>query len=94
MSVLGVVVLALIGGSSLLGPLAPLVGQAAHSGVQAPDVNIDPVRALNAAQQSAGGTALGLGLAVAAAAIGGTVGSKMWPGKNKNTGTSTGHAAN
>ncbi len=94
LSVLGILALALIGGSSLLGPLAQLAGQAAQSGVQAPDVNIDPVQALNTARQSAGGTALGLGLAVAAAAIGGTIGSKMWPGKNKNTDHPTRHAAN
>lgn len=84
LSVLGILALALIGGSALLGPLAQLVGQAAHSGVQAPNVRIDPSQALDAARQTAGGTALGLGLAVAAAALGGTVGSKIWPGKNKH----------
>lgn len=86
LSVLGILALALIGGSALLGPLAQLVGQAAQSGVQAPDVQVDPAQALEAARQTAGSTALGLGLAVAAAAIGGTVGSKLWPGKNKSNG--------
>ena len=81
LSVLGILAIALIGGSALLGPLAQLAGQAAQSGAQPPNVTIDPAQALNAARQSAGATALSLGLAVAAAAIGGTVGSKIWPGK-------------
>jgi hypothetical protein len=84
LSVLGILAIALIGGSALLGPLAQLAGQAAQSGARPPNVDIDPVQALNAARQSAGVTALSLGLAVAAAAIGGTVGSKIWPGKNKD----------
>jgi hypothetical protein len=41
---------------------------------------------LNTARHSAGWTALGLGAAVAAAAIGGIAGSKMWPGR-RNTDT-------
>jgi hypothetical protein len=84
LSVLGILAIALIGGSALLGPLAQLAGHAAQSGAQPPNVTIDPAQALNAARQSAGATALSLGLAVAAAAIGGTIGSKIWPGKNKN----------
>jgi hypothetical protein len=83
LSVLGILAIALIGGSALLGPLAQLAGHAAQSGAQPPNVNVDPAQALAAARQSAGGTALGLGLAVIAAAIGGTVGSKIWPGKQK-----------
>ena len=81
LSVLGILAIALIGGSALLGPLAQLAGQAAESGAQAPNVTVDPAQALDAARQSAGATALSLGLAVVAAAIGGTVGSKIWPGK-------------
>ena len=85
LSVLGILALALIGGSALLGPLAQLASQAPDAATQAAqNADIDPVQALNTARQSAGGTALGLGLAVAAAAIGGTVGSKMWPGKKKD----------
>jgi hypothetical protein len=86
LSVLGILAIALIGGSALLGPLAQLAGHAAQSGAQPPNVNIDPAQALSAARHSAGGTALGLGLAVIAAAIGGTVGSKIWPGKSKDVG--------
>jgi hypothetical protein len=86
LSVLGILAIALIGGSALLGPLAQLAGDAAQSGAKAPNVNVDPAQVLNAARQSAGATALSLGLAVAAAAIGGTIGSKIWPGKkNKDT---------
>jgi hypothetical protein len=81
LSVLGILAIALIGGSALLGPLAQLAGHAAQSGAQPPNVNIDPAQALETARQSAGATALSLGLAVAAAAIGGTIGSKIWPGK-------------
>jgi hypothetical protein len=84
LSVLGILALALIGGSALFGPLAELAGTAAQSGVQPPNVDVDPAQALDTARRTAGGTALGLGLAVAAAAIGGTVGSKIWPGKNNN----------
>jgi hypothetical protein len=89
LSVLGILAIALIGGSALLGPLAQLAGHAAQSGAQPPNVNIDPVQALNTARQSAGATALSLGLAVAAAAIGGTVGSKIWPGKKKDNDADT-----
>lgn len=84
LSVLGILAIALIGGSALLGPLAQLAGDAAQSGAKAPNVNVDPAQVLNAARQSAGATALSLGLAVAAAAIGGTIGSKIWPGKKKD----------
>lgn len=82
LSVLGILTLALIGGSALLGPLASLVSQApdaAQSAAQ--NVDVDPVQALAAARQTAGWTALGLGLAVAAAALGGVAGSKIWPGR-------------
>jgi len=87
LSVLGILAIALIGGSALLGPLAQLAGHAAQSGAQPPNVTIDPAQALDTARRSAGATALSLGLAVAAAAIGGSVGSKIWPGKHKNTDT-------
>jgi hypothetical protein len=88
LSVLGILALALIGGSALLGPLASFASQAPDAaGAAAQNTTIDPVQALNTARQSAGWTALGLGAAVAAAAIGGIAGSKMWPAR-KNTNTS------
>jgi hypothetical protein len=82
LSVLGILALALIGGSALLGPLASFASQAPDAaGAAAQNTTIDPAQALNIARQSAGWTALGLGAAVAAAAIGGIAGSKMWPGR-------------
>jgi hypothetical protein len=41
------------------------------------------VLVLRSARQAAGWAALGLGLSVAAAAIGGVVGSKLWPRRTK-----------
>jgi hypothetical protein len=79
LSVLGILALALIGGSALLGPLAGFASQAPDAARAAQDV--DPVQALNTARDTAGWTALGLGAAVAAAAIGGIAGSKIWPGR-------------
>ncbi len=46
-----------------------------------PDIDINPAQALNAARQTAGWTALGLGLAVVATALGGMAGSKIRPGR-------------
>jgi hypothetical protein len=78
LSMLGILVLALIGGSSVLGPLATLLG------AQQQGIVIDPVLVLRSARQAAGWAALGLGLSVAAAAIGGMVGSKLWPRRPKS----------
>jgi hypothetical protein len=77
LSMLGILVLALVGGSSLLGPLATLLG------AQQQGIVIDPVLVLRSARQAAGWAALGLGLSVAAAAIGGMLGSKLWPRRTK-----------
>lgn len=85
LSVLGILGLLLIGGGALLGPLASLLSSAPGA---AQGVDIDPAQALAAARHTAGWTALGLGLAVAAAALGGIAGSKIWPGRN-HTGTTT-----
>jgi hypothetical protein len=78
LSMLGILVLAMIGGGSVLGPLATLLG------AQQQGITIDPVLVLRSARQAAGWAALGLGLSVAAAAIGGMVGSKLWP-RRKNS---------
>jgi hypothetical protein len=79
LSVLGILALALIGGSALLGPLAGFASQAPDAAQAAQ--NVDTAQALNTARDTAGWTALGLGAAVAAAAIGGVAGSKIWPGR-------------
>lgn len=92
LSVLGILALALIGGSALLGPLASFASQAPDAAQAAQNVNVDPAQALNTARDTAGWTALGLGAAVAAAAIGGITGSKIWPGR-KNTDTERRSAA-
>lgn len=86
LSVLGILALALIGGSALLGPLAGFASQAPDAAQAAQ--NVDPAQALNTARETAGWTSLGLGAAAAAAAIGGIAGSKIWPGR-KNTGDTT-----
>ncbi|HVL83997.1 MAG TPA: hypothetical protein VM367_06880 [Pseudonocardia sp.] len=78
LSVLGILALAVIGGSALLGPLADFVTQ---TGAQPENVDVDPAQVLRAARETAGWTALGLGLAAGAAALGGTLGSKIWPGR-------------
>jgi hypothetical protein len=82
LSVLGILALALIGGSALLGPLAGFASQAPDAAQAAQ--NVDTAQALDAARDTAGWTALGLGAAAAAATIGGIAGSKIWPGR-KNT---------
>ena len=88
LSVLGILALALIGGNALLGPLASFASQAPDAAQAAQNVDVDPAQALNTARDTAGWTALGLGAAVAAAAIGGITGSKIWPGR-KNTDDAT-----
>jgi hypothetical protein len=79
LSVLGILALGMIGGSALLGPLADFAGQAAAS-----PPNVDAAQAVAIGREAAGWTALGLGLSAVAAALGGTVGSKMWPGRKQS----------
>ena len=90
LSVLGILALALVSGSALLGPLASFASQAPDAAPAAQNVDVDRVQALNIARDTAGWTALGLGAAAAAAAIGGVTGSKIWPGR-KNTGATERH---
>ena len=93
LSLLGILALALIGGSALLGPLSSLISSTPDAAGQATqaaqNANIDPVQALNTARHTAGWTALALGAAVAAAALGGTAGSKIWPGRKHTDTTGT-----
>ncbi|GHE13944.1 permease [Klenkia taihuensis] len=69
--------LALLGGGALLGPLSQVVGDIGAVGT--PDV--DPAQAADAVTSSASWASLGLGLTIIASALGGVVGSKMWPSK-------------
>jgi hypothetical protein len=85
LSVLGILALALIGGSALLGPLANFAAQAPDAAQSAQ--SIDPAQALDTARDTAGWTALGLGAAAAAAAIGGVAGSKIWPSRRETDAT-------
>jgi hypothetical protein len=81
LSVLGILALTLIGGTALLGPLTSVASQAPNAAQAAQAVDVDPVQALNAARDTAGWAALGLGASVAAAVIGGIAGSRIWPSR-------------
>ena len=81
LSVLGILALTLIGGTALLGPLASVASQAPNAAQATQNVDVDPVQALDAARDTAGWAALGLGASVAAAVIGGIAGSKIWPSR-------------
>jgi len=83
LSLVGILGLALIGGSALLGPLGSIVAQA--PGVSPQDVDVNPTQVLSTARQTAGWTVLGLGLAVVAATLGGAAGSKSQPRRNAPT---------
>lgn len=76
-TVLGLLLLAVIGGGALAGSLADV---AVQSGVQNQAAGVDPAAVTAAARQSAGWSALALGLSVVAAALGGSIGAKLWPG--------------
>lgn len=81
LSVSVLLLLGLLGGTALLGPLATLVSQS--PAVPAPgDLPVDPATAASIARQSAGWAALGMGLAAGAAALGGALGAKLWPGED------------
>jgi hypothetical protein len=85
LSVLGILALALIGGRALLSPLANFVSQAPDAAAAAAqNVDVAPVQAMNTAHQTADWTALGLGATMSAAAIGGIIGLKIWPGRAKH----------
>lgn len=73
--------LALVGGGALLGSLADTVTQFVD--LRAAGAGVDVSEAARTAQQTAGWTALGLGLSVVAAALGGSIGAKLWPGRGK-----------
>ncbi|MBW0092631.1 permease [Pseudonocardia sp. KRD-184] len=76
-TVVALLVLALIGGGALVGSLADVAVQNADAASAA----IDPAAAAQAGRESAGWAALGLGLSVVAAALGGSLGAKLWPGR-------------
>jgi hypothetical protein len=80
LTVLGILTLALLGAGIALGPLANMVTDvsAAQQRLLA-DPNFDTAAALQQARVPAGWGALALGLSAAAAALGGVLGSRLWP---------------
>lgn len=77
LSITLLLILGLLGGSSLLGPLGDAIAQANGPTPSA----VTPAQVLSTARQSAGWAALLLGLTVLVAAVGGMVGSKIWPSR-------------
>ncbi|MGY1750120.1 permease [Modestobacter sp. SYSU DS0511] len=80
LTVVTLVLLTLFGGGALFGSLAGLVTDVA--GIQQANLpDIAAGEAADVARTSAGWAALGLGLSIAAAAVGGVIGAKTWPSK-------------
>ena len=81
LSVVTLVFLTLFGGGALLGSLAGVVTDVA--GIQQGDLpDIAAGEAASVARSGASWAVLGLGLSVAAAALGGVAGAKMWPARD------------
>ena len=81
LTVVTLLVLTLFGGGALLGSLAGVVTDIA--GVQQSDIpDVAASDAVQTARSGASWAVLGLGLSVAAAALGGVVGAKMWPARD------------
>jgi len=77
-TVIALLGIALIGGGALVGSLADTATQFVN--LRAAGAGVDIAEATRTAQQTAGATALGLGLSMLAAAVGGSIGAKLWPG--------------
>lgn len=80
-TVVALLVLALIGGGALLGSLADTATQ--YVDLRNAGAGVDVTEATRTARESAGWAALGLGLSVVAAGLGGSVGAKLWPGRGE-----------
>lgn len=89
----GLLMLALIGGGTLLGPISTVAADL----TQVQDLNLQNVpseqvnQALEGARSAAGWSLLGLLLALVSSAAGGAAGAKMWP--SRNTAGTTAHDA-
>jgi hypothetical protein len=83
-TVIALLAFALIGGGALLGSLADVATQ--FGDLRNPAEGVDVARATQTARDSAGWAALGLGLSMAASALGGSIGAKLWPGRNHAAG--------
>jgi hypothetical protein len=77
-TVIAMLGIALVGGGALVGSLADTAAQFVD--LRAAGAGVDVTEATRTAQQTAGATALGLGLSMVAAALGGSIGAKLWPG--------------
>lgn len=81
LTIVSLLLLTLFGGGALLGSLAGAVTDIA--GIQQSDIpDIQAGQAADAARSAASWAVLGLGLSIAAAALGGVLGAKMWPSKH------------
>lgn len=85
LSVVAILAFTLFGGGALLGALASAATEVTNLQQQlTQNPDLDAAQALQAARELAGWGALGLGLSVTAAALGGRLGSKVWPGRHHN----------
>ena len=80
-TVIALLGIALVGGGALVGSLADTATQFVN--LRAAGAGVDIAEATRTAQQTAGATALGLGLSMLAAALGGSIGAKLWPGHGR-----------
>ena len=78
-AVIALLGIALVGGGALVGSLADTATQFVD--LRTAGAGVDLAEATRTAQQTAGATALGLGLSMVAAALGGSIGAKLWPGR-------------
>ncbi len=85
LSVVGILAVALLGGGALLGSVADVATQVIDIPQQAQNPNVNPAQALQVAREAAGWAVLSLGLSVAAAALGGLLGAKIWPGRGSHS---------
>lgn len=81
-TVVALLALALLGGGALVGSLADVVTQFVD--IQDAGSGVDVSEATETAREAARWAALGLGATLIAAAVGGSIGSKLWPGKGRN----------
>jgi len=93
LAVVAIVLLGVIGSTSLISSAGNIASQfldpSAISTVEAPAVSAEEAR--EAGQSAASWAVLGLGVTLIASALGGLVGSKVWP-RTKDTSSTTTHA--
>jgi hypothetical protein len=70
--------IALVGGGALVGSLDDTATQFVN--LRTASAGVDIAEATRTAQQTAGATALSLRLSMLTAAVGGSIGAKLWPG--------------